>query len=85
MDDVVAINARVSLRLSALTVSQGVSTADMAQAMGIDEPHLLRIFRGVTPPTVAQLVKAAEKLGLLVSVITGDLRYEDAPPKRPAA
>lgn len=81
MDDVVTINARVSQRLAALTASKLVKTSEMAEAMGIDENHLGRIFRGVTPPTVAQLVKAADKLGVLVSVIVGELRFDEAPQK----
>lgn len=81
MDDIVTINARVSQRLAALTATKLVKTGEMAEAMGIDENHLGRIFRGVTPPTVAQLVKAADKLGVLVSVVVGDLRFDETPVK----
>jgi hypothetical protein len=56
----------------------------MAAAMGIDEKRLKRILQGVIPPTLAQVVLAATKLKVLVSVVVGELRYDEAPTK-PAA
>lgn len=78
MDDAVTINARVCQRLAALTASKGIATPEMAEAIGVTEPQLGRIFRGVSVPTVAQIVLAAAKLGVLVSVVVGDVRFDEA-------
>lgn len=67
------INVNIGLRVKALRLSRSISTRDIAKAVGVS-PHIItRIENGTSTITVPQLVLIAKKLGVLVSVVVGDL------------
>lgn len=74
--DAARINSDIRRRFVALVASAGRPTSDLAEAMGIDEKRLRRILDGRNPLSAAEIVLAARHLGVITSVITGEIKYD---------
>ena len=67
------VNKIIALRLRALRLSKKMSIDDMAKAIGVKANTVTRIENCTSTITVPMLVDAAKALGVLVSVVVGEL------------
>lgn len=77
------INSKITNRLAALVTSDGRPVSDFAEALGIDKAKAAKLLAGRNPLSASDLVLAASYLGVIASVITGEVRFDD-PAARPA-
>lgn len=67
------INKTIGLRLRALRLSKGISIDDMAAALKVKSNTVTRIENSTSQITVPMLVAAAQRLGVLVSMVIGEI------------
>lgn len=70
--DVTEIDVRIAERLRALRISKGVTTAELATAIGTKSNTITMVENGRTKLSATQLVTLAQSLGVLTSVLVGE-------------
>jgi|GEM_PF-2067015 len=67
------INETIARRVRALRISKGIKVEDLAQTLSLKSHSVTRIENGHSTMSASQLVRMAQALGVLVSVIVGDI------------
>jgi hypothetical protein len=81
--DAAFLTDKVAARLKAIAEAKAADRSDLTGALNVSDHQLDRIMRGQAPLTVFQLFMAARALGVLTSVILGELNYDEAPARKP--
>lgn len=71
--DEVEIHKTLALRIRALRLSKKMSVDDMAKAVGLSSHLITRFENGSSLMTASQLVRIANALGVMVSVVIGEI------------
>ncbi|MGH3930373.1 MAG: helix-turn-helix transcriptional regulator [Pseudonocardiaceae bacterium] len=62
--DRTAMAREVASRVVRYRVEHGLSQAELAAKLGVSQPYVARLESGAHPPTLATLVRLAQRLGL---------------------
>jgi transcriptional regulator with XRE-family HTH domain len=76
-----AIKTEIAKRIRALRISKGLSIDDVARTTGLTPTFLTRIENGKSDLSAEHLIAIAKALGVLVSVVIGEIRADDPQPK----
>lgn len=79
MTDLALTNEKIGLRIRAMRISKGLSKREVGEVIGTKEHSVTRIENGRSSLSAAQLVALANRFGVLVSALIGEIpASEDA-------
>lgn len=76
LDRIADLNRTIGIRLAAIMASKNISREKVAGAIDASTYRLARFENGTSEMTAAQLVLAAQALGVTSSIITGEQPFQ---------
>lgn len=73
-----AINRLIGIRLAAFMASRGIARDRVASALGTTSNRITRFENGNSEMSAAELVLAAQTLGVTSAVLAGEQEYGEA-------